>query len=241
MSSAPIPLRTRVTVDVAMTLLAIVSVGIVVYEILYLSAEPRLWLDVLDLAIVLVFLAEFVWSAQSSGDWRKYVKSNWYDILGMIWIPGSALEAAEYARGLRLLRLVRLLRLLRLVRAAARLRRVLRHAGGFAERARVLYIAFVASGTILIGGLAAYLIEAPSNPLYTTPWDGVWWALVTTATVGYGDIYPITAGGRAVAAVLMVVGIGVIGALAGSLGAALLTPPDSEAAGRKRIVSRWHR
>lgn len=234
----PLPLKTRVSIDVAMTLLALASVGIVVYELLVLTSEPRLWLDVLDLVIVLVFLFEFVWSARRSGDWKQYVKSNWYDIPGMIWIPGTVVE---YARGLRLLRLVRLLRLLRLVRAAARVRRLLRHAGGFAERARVVYIAFVAAGTVFIGGLAAYLLESPSNALFRTPWDGLWWALVTTATVGYGDIYPVTVGGRAVAAVLMVVGVGVIGALAGSLGAALLSPPEEEASGRKRVVSRWHR
>ncbi len=43
--------------------------------------------------------------------------------------------------------------------------------------------------------------------------DALWWAIVTVTTVGYGDKFPVTAGGRAVATILMFVGIGLIGVL----------------------------
>ena len=43
--------------------------------------------------------------------------------------------------------------------------------------------------------------------------DALWWAIVTVTTVGYGDRYPVTEGGRAVAVILMLVGIGLIGVL----------------------------
>lgn len=43
--------------------------------------------------------------------------------------------------------------------------------------------------------------------------DALWWAIVTVTTVGYGDQYPVSAGGRGVAVVLMLVGIGLIGVL----------------------------
>ncbi len=226
-----------------MVLLALVSVGLVLYEIVSASAEPSVWLDVLDLAIVLTFIAEFVWSARTSGDPGRYVKQNWYDIPAMIPLPTTLLGGAFGAvRGLRLLRLIRLVRLLRALRALARVRSLTLHMGGLAQRANLAWIAIVALGTVLMGGLAGFALEAEANPtMYRNAWDGLWWALVTTATVGYGDVYPVTPGGRAVGAVLMLVGVGVIGTLAGSVGAALLAPPAGQAAARKRVYSRWHR
>jgi voltage-gated potassium channel len=52
-------------------------------------------------------------------------------------------------------------------------------------------------------------------------WDSLWWGVVTITTVGYGDVVPETAAGRAVATVLMFGGLALLGALAGSLAAFL--------------------
>ncbi|MBA4495672.1 potassium channel family protein [Paenactinomyces guangxiensis] len=47
--------------------------------------------------------------------------------------------------------------------------------------------------------------------------DAVWWAVVTTTTVGYGDISPVTLGGRVIATILMFTGIGLIGSVTASV------------------------
>lgn len=52
--------------------------------------------------------------------------------------------------------------------------------------------------------------------------DAFWWAIVTVTTVGYGDVYPITPEGKIIAAILMLVGIAVIGLLISTLGAGLI-------------------
>ena len=73
----------------------------------------------------------------------------------------------------------------------------------------------------------------------TTGGDSLWYSLVTITTVGYGDFYPVTPGGRITAVFIMVAGVGIIGALASILASLLVgggsapaeeeeTPPDSE-------------
>jgi voltage-gated potassium channel len=84
---------------------------------------------------------------------------------------------------------------------------ILRHRGLF----RVL---LAATGLLFLGAWVDLLCEnhAPGSNIHSYG-DALWWAVVTVTTVGYGDRFPVTAGGRAVAVILMLVGIGLIGTL----------------------------
>jgi voltage-gated potassium channel len=64
--------------------------------------------------------------------------------------------------------------------------------------------------TILGGGAAFAAVEKSQH---LTAWDGVWWAMTTVTTVGYGDVSPETTGGRILAIVVMLVGIGFVAVL----------------------------
>ena len=78
-----------------------------------------------------------------------------------------------------------------------------------------LYRVLVAVAATLISGSWLVLLfeeNAKGSNIHNYP-DALWWAIVTVTTVGYGDRYPVTGGGRAVAVVLMLVGIGLIGVL----------------------------
>ncbi len=77
-------------------------------------------------------------------------------------------------------------------------------------------VLLAATGTLFLGAWLTLLFENStsdsSTSIHSYP-DALWWAIVTVTTVGYGDKFPTTAGGRVVAVILMLVGIGLIGVL----------------------------
>jgi voltage-gated potassium channel len=141
---------------------------------------------------------------------------------------------------LRPLRALRLLRLLNVARAglvfanaALRLRSIITHRG--------LHVVLLAAmGIVFL--CAALELAFEQNQVGSTIQnygDALWWAIVTATTVGYGDKYPSTAGGRGVAVVLMLVGIGLIGVITASVASYFVEEKATEdAAGLSRRLDR---
>lgn len=97
---------------------------------------------------------------------------------------------------------LRLLRLLRLGRVFT-LKRLLSLQG-------VRYAGLIALMTVVIGGALFAAVEQDQD---LSSWDGIWWAVSTVTTVGYGDISPATDAGRVLAIMIMMVGIGFVALL----------------------------
>ena len=114
----------------------------------------------------------------------------------------------------RLARLARLLRLVRMVAFSARALPALKSTLG---RRGLLYVAAVLILLITVSGAVMSLAEPQT--VKGNIWDGMWWAIVTATTVGYGDISPVTPVGRLVAVALMLFGIGLTATLAASVAA----------------------
>ena len=123
-------------------------------------------------------------------------------------------------RGLRALRLLRLLRATPVFRyknpfAIA--------AQAFEESSLLFALAFGVLGVAtVLGGLSMYLVEVRLNEDITSVGDGLWWALVTVTTVGFGDITPVTLLGRIIGAGLMVAGMFTLALFAGIVGSSLV-------------------
>jgi voltage-gated potassium channel len=116
--------------------------------------------------------------------------------------------------------LLRPLQLLRLVRALTILERKL----GESLQSRIaIYVATVTTLIIAIGSLAVLDTERDAPGAHITSiGDAVWWSFTTITTVGYGDEYPVTATGRAIAVALMISGIALLGVVTASLASALI-------------------
>ena len=79
------------------------------------------------------------------------------------------------------------------------------------------------SMAIIAGALAMYFIEFNvKDSKITNIGDAFWWAIATVTTVGYGDVYPVTAEGRIIAVFFMLLGIAIIGVVISTLGATVM-------------------
>ena len=151
-----------------------------------------------EIACVLV-VARRKWAA---------LRAHWLDALIVV------VTVPLFGRLLSSLRLVRLARLLRLLRAGVVLGRALQ-----AERRLTSTSAFrfVAIATVFLVFIAGAVQATVDEGDFNSFWDGMWWAVVTVTTVGYGDLYPSSVPGRLVAMALMFVGIGFISVLTATI------------------------
>lgn len=109
-----------------------------------------------------------------------------------------------------------MLRPLRLMRFLTVIALISRNTGNMLRGKVVLYTVGATALTVLIAGLAVLDAEQDGGAI-TTFGDAIWWAFVTITTVGYGDLSPVTAAGRAVALGLMIGGIALIGVVTATL------------------------
>jgi voltage-gated potassium channel len=86
------------------------------------------------------------------------------------------------------------------------------------------YVALVTIVVIGLGAIGIFAVERGQNNNIQSIGDALWWAVVTTTTVGYGDVSPVTAEGRLIAVGLMVVGIGFIGVFTATITSFFLAP-----------------
>ena len=117
------------------------------------------------------------------------------------------IPTANYLLTIRVLRLLRIFRILKLAEFLEESQTLM--SALYASRRKIaVFISFVMA-VVLIMGTVMYLVEGEENGFTSIP-RGVYWAIVTLTTVGYGDVTPHTVMGRILACFIMIMGYGII-------------------------------
>lgn len=150
---------------------------------------------------------------------RDYVFS-FYGIVDLLAILPFYLTLAIDLRAIRIIRLLRLFRLLKIARYS---KAVDRYRIAFKEIKEELVIFFSATCFLIyVSAVGIYYFENTAQPeAFSSIFHSLWWAVATLTTVGYGDVYPITAGGKIFTFMILMVGLSVVAVPAGLLASAL--------------------
>lgn len=207
-------MKVKVSYEVFLFILALIAVST-----LFSDNPEHVWID---RAIWLVFFVDVLIRFTLSKNKWEYVKKNPLDII--VALPLDAIF--QSARILRIFRLIRIVLM-------------------FSKFMNPIYQIIKKNQlerTISFALLLIFVVSIPVNivePDINNYGDAIWWSIVTMTTVGYGDISPSTGIGRTLAVILMIVGIGIIGVVTGSIASYLIgNKTDSEDDDVKYIESK---
>ncbi len=184
-----------------------------------LDDGTRTILDYADNGICVLFLLDFLGSLKRAPRKVHYLITwGWIDLLSSI----PTIDAFRWGRTARVMRILRVLRGVKSARMIAQFVMLRRAESAFLAATLVALLLLVSCS------IAMLQFEVPAGGNIATAQDAMWWAVSTMTTVGYGDAYPISAEGRAVAVFLMAAGVGVFGTFSGLVASWFLSPAAEE-------------
>ncbi len=197
--------------DVTLLILIVVSVFVVILDSVdSLDAQYGLFFYYAEWFFTILFTLEYILRIITTRHAFKYIFS-FYGIIDLLAILPTYLSLIVTGtqfllviRMLRLLRVFRVLKLARYVGASAVLAIALKN-----SRHKIVVFLEVVLTLVVIMGSLMYMIEGPEHGFNNIP-QGIYWAIVTLTTVGYGDIAPQTFAGQSLASVIMIIGYAII-------------------------------
>lgn len=186
-----------------------------------LSGNTYSFLAGIEVFVVVVFTVEYVLRVIVTEKKLSYIFS-FYGIVDLLAILPFYLSDSLSLQAMRILRLLRLFRILKLARYNAALERIGKAI--WIAREELVLFGMVTLMLLYLSALGIYHFEHAAQPEhFRSIFDSLWWAVSTLTTVGYGDIYPVTLGGRLFTFVVLMLGLGVVAVPTGIIASALST------------------
>ena len=197
--------------DLALIFVIVLSVVAVVLEsIPSVAASYGSTLKMFEWIITIIFSLEYIARIWTHPKPLQYIFS-FYGVIDFLAIIPTYMDVIlagamtlSVIRGLRLLRIFRIMKITRYSKEGTIIIEALK-----ASRVKILVFLFAVIVVVLVIGSLMYLIEGEDSGFTSIP-AGIYWAIVTLTTVGYGDITPVTLLGKTIASFVMVIGYGII-------------------------------
>jgi len=191
-----------------------------------LSERSKEILNLLEAIMVGIFTIEYLLRVFVADKKTEYVFS-FYGIIDFLAILPFYLSTGLDLRAIRIFRLLRLVQILKLFRYNQAIRRF-QIAFSIAKEELILF-GFVALILLYLSAVGIYYFENDAQPeQFKSVFHSLWWAVTTLTTVGYGDMYPITVGGRLFTFFVLMLGLGIVAIPTGLLSSALTQARNEE-------------
>jgi voltage-gated potassium channel len=205
--------------DIFIQILIILSLISFSFETLpNLDSKYKTILDSFEVFSVIIFSVEYLLRVFLTKPFWKYIFS-FFGIIDFLSVLPFYLTTGIDLRSIRIFRLFRLFRIFKLFKYNTALDRI---NTAFSEIKNELVIFIVATFFLLyVSAIGIYYFENPVQPeVFKSVFHSLWWAVTTLTTVGYGDMYPITIGGKIFTTIIVFIGLGIIAIPTGLLASA---------------------
>ena len=173
-----------------------------------LSFEVLKILSIIEISCVIIFSIEYIGRVAFSEKGFKYIFS-FYGIIDLIAILPFYISLGLDLRSIRILRLLRLFRILKLSKFNKALEILSKSFNSI--RTELSIVIMFALVFIYLSSVGIYFFENEAQPEnFKSIFHSIWWAIATLTTVGYGDVYPITLGGKIFSSIIILIGIGIV-------------------------------
>ncbi|MBK8946451.1 MAG: ion transporter [Ignavibacteriae bacterium] len=213
--------------DFVIQFLIIISlISFTIETIPNLSNQTIFWLNLIEIICVTIFTIEYLLRLVFANKKYKFIFS-FYGLIDLFAILPFYLSSGIDLRSIRIFRLFRLLRAFKLFRYSKALQRF---NDAFNSVKAELFLFLVATLFLLyVSSVGIYYFENEAQPdKFSSIFHCLWWAGATLTTVGYGDVYPITIGGRIFTSFVVLIGIGIVAIPTGLIASALTKVVNEE-------------
>ncbi|WP_159021608.1 ion transporter [Formosa sp. L2A11] len=198
-----------------------------------ISNDVKYYLDLFETFCVVIFSVEYIIRVYVAEKPLKYIFS-FYGIIDFMAILPFYLKGTLDFRALRAFRVFRIFRALKLIRYNKALHRF--HLAAKIVREEIILFLIVTAIFVFLASAGIYYFENEAQPeVFASIFHSAWWAVVTLTTVGYGDVYPITTGGKIFTFCILIIGVGIVTIPAGLVATSLSKAREIEEQENKEL------